>query len=99
MVIRRREEIEIVGNREERAEKEKGILTGKMCLGKSGRLVRVYVNKDLEVNLEKLREWMEDGVRVLIGEDFNARTMQRKEWKGRAKRVMERKRGGQRIRR
>lgn len=41
----------------------------------------------------------EEGVRVLIGGDFNARTMQGKEWKGRAKRIIKRKRGGQRIRR
>lgn len=35
------------------------------------------MNKDLEEKMEKLREWREDreeGMRVLIGGDFNART-------------------------
>ena len=37
----------------------------------------VYVNKDLQRKLEELKEWMggrEEGVRVVIGGDFNART-------------------------
>lgn len=37
----------------------------------------VYVNKDLEEKMEKLKEWMDDGekgVRVLKGGYFNART-------------------------
>lgn len=73
----RREKIEIERSREERVEKEDGILTGKLCLGREWwRLVEVYVNKDLEEKMEKLRKWIEDreeGVRMLIGGDFNAR--------------------------
>lgn len=41
------------------------------------RFIRVYVNRDLEMKLEELREWVEErekGERVLVGEDFNART-------------------------
>lgn len=77
MVMGRREKIEIERSREERVEKKDGILIGKLCLGREWwRLVEVYVNKDLEEKMEKLRKWIEDreeGVRVLIGGDFNAR--------------------------
>lgn len=49
-----------------------------MSLGREWwRLVEVYVNKDLEGKMEKLREWMEnreEGLKVLIEEDFNAKT-------------------------
>lgn len=64
--------------RDVRAEEKDGLLTVKVSLGREWwRLICIYVNKDLERKLEKLREWMEEeeeGVRVLIGEDFNART-------------------------
>ncbi|EFN61228.1 hypothetical protein EAG_16367 [Camponotus floridanus] len=60
MIMGRREEIEV--EKEEEQGKERGIMTGKMCLGGEWwRLVRVYVNGDLEEKMEKLREWMEDG--------------------------------------
>jgi len=35
-------------------------MTGKMCLGKEWwRMVGVYVNRNLEEKMEKLRDWME----------------------------------------
>lgn len=36
---------------------------------------RVYINRDLDRKLEKMEEWLEEngeGIRTLIGEDFNA---------------------------
>lgn len=44
-------------DRKESEERRKGIMTEKLCL--RGKL-SVYVNKDLEGKLKKLREWMED---------------------------------------
>lgn len=42
------------------------------------RIVGVYVNEDLEKKIEGLKKWMEEreeeGRRVIIGGDFNART-------------------------
>lgn len=50
----------------------------KIKLGKEWwRVVKIYVNKDLEAKLEVLREIVEEkekGWRVLIGGDFNVRT-------------------------
>lgn len=37
----------------------------------------IYINNDIERKLASVREWMEEreeGIRVLIGVDFNART-------------------------
>ena len=58
-------------------EKE-GIMMKKVRMGGEWwRVVGVYVNKDLQRKLEELKEWMEgreEGVRVVIGGDFNVRT-------------------------
>jgi len=75
MIMGWREEIEI---EEEEEEEEEGIITKKLNLdGRWWRIVGVYVNKDLEGKMDKLRRWMEDReeeVSVIIGGDFNART-------------------------
>lgn len=72
----RREGIRIERERGGEEGREEGIME-KMSLGeKWWRLVGIYINRDLEEKLEKLREWMknrEEGVRVLIEGDFNAR--------------------------
>jgi len=61
-----------------KGKEEEGIITAKVRMGEEQwRIVGVYVNGDLEKKLEKLKEWTEEKeerVRVLIGEDFNART-------------------------
>lgn len=49
---------------------------------KKWRIVGIYVNGDIEQKLRKMRHWMdggrrgqkEDGVKAIIGRDFNART-------------------------
>jgi len=59
--------------------REEGMMTGKWKVGKKEwRIVGVYVNEDLEKKIEELKKWMEEreeeGRRVIIGGDFNART-------------------------
>ena len=57
---------------------KEGIMMKKVSMGGEWwRVVGVYVNKDLQRKLEELKEWMEEreeGVRMVIGGDFNART-------------------------
>jgi len=64
--------------KESRERMDEGIQTVKVELGGEWwRLVGVYVNGDLDEKMRQLREWMEEreeGVRGLIGGDFNART-------------------------
>lgn len=56
----------------------KGVLVRRICLGREWwRIIGVYVNKDLDRKLEVLKESMEEreeGARLLIEGDFNART-------------------------
>jgi len=55
-----------------------GLITRRIKYGRDNlRVVGVYVNKDSAGKLKELREWMEEkeeGVKIIIGEDFNART-------------------------
>lgn len=55
-----------------------GVLVRRICLGREWwRIIGVYVNKDLDRKLEVLkesREEREEGARLLIEGDFNART-------------------------
>ncbi|KAL6262080.1 hypothetical protein P5V15_007178 [Pogonomyrmex californicus] len=61
------------GKKNER-EEEEGVIWGRMKYGKNSlRIVGIYVNRDLENKLKKLKEWMEG--RTIIGRDFNARTV------------------------
>jgi len=56
--------------------KEEGIIEVEVMINKEiWRIVGVYVNGDMDRKLESMREWMEeiDGVRTIIGGDFNAR--------------------------
>ena len=76
MIVGIREGIEREKEIEER--RQEGLQMVKVNLGGEWwRLVGVYVNGDLEEKLRQLREWMEEreeGVSVVIGGDFNART-------------------------
>ena len=68
---------EIEARDEEVGERE-GIMMRMVKMGGEWwRVVGVYVNKDLQKKLEEIGEWVEgreEGVRVVIGGDFNART-------------------------
>lgn len=65
------------GVKVERVKRERGmegLLVTKVCPGGVWwKMIGVYVNKDLEVKLQALREWIEEreeGVRVIIGGGF-----------------------------
>ncbi|XP_070157223.1 uncharacterized protein [Polyergus mexicanus] len=75
MGIRREREMEIG----EIEVTEEGMMTGTLKRGgEEWRIVGVYVNEDLERKIEGLKKWMEEreeeGRRIIIGSDFNART-------------------------
>jgi len=57
-------------------------MVGRIKYGKGGlRIVGVYLNRDMKKKLEELKEWMkkwEEGVKTIIGGDFNARTRREK---------------------
>ena len=58
------------------ARKEEGIVEVEVEMNKEiWRIVGVYINGDMDRKIESLKEWMEegDGVRTLVGGDFNAR--------------------------
>lgn len=83
-----RKELEMV----EGVDREKeGLMVRKVRIRRDWwRIIGVYVNKDLQRKVEKMKEWTEerkDGVRTVIGGDFNART-------GRGERGMGRRGGG-----
>lgn len=63
---------------EEDSKKMQGMMIGKVKYGKGSiRMAGVYINGDMERKSEEMREWMEgkeDGVGMIIGGDFNART-------------------------
>ncbi|KMQ84236.1 hypothetical protein RF55_18131, partial [Lasius niger] len=72
---RRKREIEV----EEIEMVENGMMTGTLKSGEEEwRIVGIYVNENLERKIEGLKKWMEEskeeGRRVVIGGDFNART-------------------------
>ncbi|XP_054015956.1 golgin subfamily A member 6-like protein 24 [Hylaeus anthracinus] len=76
MLIGAREGIKMMRvEREE--EEEEGIMARKWLGEEVWNMIGVYVNKDLQKKLERMREWMEErekGVRVIVGGDLNART-------------------------
>jgi len=69
---------DLIGQKEEEGREVEGLIARRINYGKGDlRVVRVYVNKDMERKLEGLKEWLEEkerGVRTLIGGDFNARS-------------------------
>lgn len=72
---------ELIEKRTEMVVKEKRIMVGfvRQCREK-WRIVGVYVNGDIEQKLRKVEHWMEDkenGVKTIIGRNFNARTKKR----------------------
>lgn len=56
---------------------EEGLIIGKLKAGKEKwRIVREYVNDDIDSKLEKLKIWVEERneeMKTIIGGDFNAR--------------------------
>lgn len=69
---------ELIEKETEMVVKEKRIMVGyvRQCR-KKWRLVGVYVNGDIEQKLRKVEHWIEDkedGVKTIIGRDFNAKT-------------------------
>lgn len=68
------------------------VLDKKIKIGKDRwRIVRIYVNRDLEEKWERVRGWMEyreERIRTIIGVDFNARIreLEEKDRKERKKR-------------
>ncbi|KYN13299.1 hypothetical protein ALC57_14516 [Trachymyrmex cornetzi] len=65
-------------NEREEMEGMEGMMTGVMKVGESRvRVLGVYINMDLQSKLEGMVEWMEgreEGVKTVIGGDFNVRT-------------------------
>jgi len=69
---------ELVKKEKKEVRETEGVMIGRVRYGKDSlRIVGVYVNGDMEKKLEELRGWMEEkeeGVKTIIGGDFNART-------------------------
>lgn len=75
MIMGIKKEVIEKGGEEER--EVEGLVVGRIRWGReSWRIIRVYVNGDMESKLEELRRWMEgkEGDEKIIGGDFNART-------------------------